>query len=656
MKRTVLLILTNVILLHSQSLDAEKLMCSRGQLLLKQAAMPHDVSAEQQKMDVTYYQCVFDFTPAERTFEASVLARIAVVDTPLSQIELDFNNHTIYPAPVESVTVNGDTSSYTHTGNIIAIPAPESSHIGDTLEVIIGYRLGPFPYSDNWPFNFDIHNGRNLIWTMSQPFDARFWWPCKDTPSDKADSMDIFLTVPDPLIAVSNGRLVSTLEEGEGRTTYHWHEGYPISTYLFSLAIYPYYVWGDEYVSPDNDTLPIAFYTFTPQTNPDPSYLVTNYMKTRNMLEVFTGIFGEYPFMDEKYGHAEWGASYGMEHQTITSMGNPTERRVAHELAHQWWGDMITCDSYHHMWLNEGFGTYAEALWVEAINGKSAYHSKMQDFAYYGSGTIFVENPQTDDVFDYYLNYRKGAWVLHMLRNVVGDSAFFRILRTYGDAPDLKYGTATTEQFRDICEEVSGLELDAFFQQWIHGSYYPAYSYSWSHTSDSLRVTIRQTQQTGTIFQMPIDLKVMCTDTSFTWVVHNTLAREEFRIPLSAAYTVINVLVDPENWILRNVNYLALEEETIIPRAFQLFAPYPNPFNAASTIPFYIPQHSAVQLKILDLQGCVVWEHADQFDPGTRQVIWGGISRFGNPVVSGTYLVRLTSDFGAQTKKLVLMK
>ena len=184
------------------------------------------------------------------------------------------------------------------------------------------------------------------------------------------------------------------------------------------------------------------------------------------MITFFASIFGEYPFINEKYGHAEWTRSFGMEHQTITSMGNPTERRVAHELAHMWWGDMITCRTFHHIWLNEGFARYAESLWF-AHSGLSSSASayQVEYHTYKGPGTIYVEDPQTEDIFDIELSYNKASWVLHMLRHVVGDSVFFDILKTYHTSPGHQHNIADTEDFQKICEKVSGLKLEKFFQQ-----------------------------------------------------------------------------------------------------------------------------------------------------------------------------------------------
>ncbi len=182
-------------------------------------------------------------------------------------------------------------------------------------------------------FSFETHLGKDFIGTYNQPYGARAWWPCKDFPVDKADSIDIRVTVPNDLIVASNGVLQSTTPNGDN-TTYWWHHGYPIATYLVSLAIYPYFVWSDTYVSANSVQMPIeSFYTFTDTNIATPGYLVPNYKKTLDD-GIFAGIFGEYPFLDEKYGHAEWTQSFGMERRLSPIWETPPVRRVAHGLSH----------------------------------------------------------------------------------------------------------------------------------------------------------------------------------------------------------------------------------------------------------------------------------------------------------------------------------
>jgi hypothetical protein len=278
------------------------------------------------------------------------------------------------------------------------------------------------------------------------------------------------------------------------------------------------------------------------------------YAMVPDMIGIYADMYGEYPFLDEKYGHAEFGWPGGMEHQTITSLGGWTEYLIVHELAHQWWGDMITCSDFHHIWLNEGFATYSEALYTEQMYGEDAFHEYINDLRYLGDGTVYC--PDLSDwgrIFDGGLSYYKGAWVLHMLRHVVGDDAFFEILQQYHYDPRYQYSSASTEDFRDICENVSGMDLHTFFDQWIYGEYYPIYEYDWTYEmiDDGYIVNLNLLQkQSGTIFEMPVDVAVFEEGgTRENFVVQNDSAEQQFLLPTSAKPESLSI--DPEGWILK---------------------------------------------------------------------------------------------------------
>jgi hypothetical protein len=274
-------------------------------------------------------------------------------------------------------------------------------------------------------------------------------------------------------------------------------------------------------------------------------------VKVKDMIAAYAGIFGEYPFIAEKYGHAQflWGG--GMEHQTCTSLGVFNEYIVAHELSHQWWGDLVTCRDFHHIWVNEGFATYCEALWSEAVSGTAAYHADLSFNKYFGSGTIYVPDVSDDSrIFDSNLSYNKGSWVLHMLRRVIGDSAFFAALRQF--YAQYGYSTATTEDFRDVCEAVSGRDLDAFFQQWIYGEYYPHYLSSWTSApgGGGYDVTLRLDQvQSWQLFNMPLDVRITTEAGEQVFVVQDSLASQTFTFHVDAA--PIALAVDPDDWVLK---------------------------------------------------------------------------------------------------------
>jgi len=615
-------------------------------------------TTEQLKMDMRYYSLNLDLDIATTSMACDFQAVLTVLDSTLETLELDYStdNPGVGNITVNTVLVDGDTSAFTHFNDLLQIPLTTAVDTGQTITVRILAEAGPAGNHDDQGFDWDYEFSQRAIWTNSQPYDARDWWPCVDYPRDKPDSVDIVVTLADYMTVASNGRLVSNTDNNDGTRTWHWHEGHPIATYLVSLSIYEFYTWGDIYVDANQDTLPIQFYTYTPPEAPNPSYLTTNYRLLPDIIALYDSLFGPYPFMDEKYGHAEWGKSFGMEHQTLTSMGNPTERRVAHELAHMWYGDMITCNSYHHIWLNEGFARYAEALWWGQHYGPAGYREKMVAFEYYGGGTIYVEDPETESIFNMDLSYNKPAWVLHMLRHMVGDETFFNILRSYAADPRFKYKTATTEQFQEVCEELSGLDLDNYFQQWIYGQGFPHYRAYRIQTGENLLV---QTIQSGLTFDMPVDIRITTTGSVMDTVLQLNEQFMTFHFQIPSGETVTNLVLDPGGWILKSTDYVVglADEAQLRPTAFGLEQNYPNPFNPATTIPYHLDSAGSVQLLITDLQGRVVQEllHEHQ-TAGSYQLTWNGLNTDGQPVAAGIYFCRLISGQHTALQKLVLVK
>ena len=276
------------------------------------------------------------------------------------------------------------------------------------------------------------------------------------------------------------------------------------------------------------------------------------------MIEVYAELFGEYPFIDDKYGiyNAPFGG--GMEHQTMTAQGGVgyafNEYLTAHELSHMWWGDMITCETWNHVWLNEGFASYTEALWAEhkpGSSGLAALKSYMATMKYTGGGSVYVTEAEVGNVssiFDGNTSYDKGAWVLHMLRHVLGDENFYDALATY--RAGFEFGAATTEDFQAICEDFyPGGHLDWFFQEWIYGQRAPAYQWGWDAVEvggqDYVLISIDQTQ--SSIYQrfaMPLDVVV----DGETYVVFNDADPEHFVIPVASAPS--SVSLDPDAWVL----------------------------------------------------------------------------------------------------------
>ncbi|MDZ7260586.1 MAG: M1 family aminopeptidase [candidate division KSB1 bacterium] len=599
----------------------------------------------QEAFDVKYYLLDLQIDPLNQMISGFVTLLAQVVRNSLDQVELNF----LSSMTVDSASVAGHPVNFVHASDLILISLDKTYSLGELVQVKVAYHGQP-QRSGFGAFGFDEHNGKPMIWSLSEPFGARNWWPCKDVPSDKADSVDIKVTVPSNLIVASNGWLRATIDQ-DGTKTYWWHEGYPIATYLVSVAIYEYLTFSDYYKYSDTDSMEVQFYVF-----PDHyEALKNNYAKTVGMIEIFSELFGPYPFFKEKYGHAEflWGG--GMEHQTITSLGGWSEGLIAHELAHQWWGDMVTCRDFHHIWLNEGFATYAEALYYDRKYGQQAYWDEVNSNQYFGGGTIYVSNlSSVNNIFHYGRSYQKASWVLHMLRHVVGDSTFFRILKTYYADPRFQYRTAVTEEFRELCEEVSGFNLKPFFHQWIYEEYFPVYSYSWTwlekENSYTILLQIEQTQTNTIVFHMPIDVTVQTESGDTTLVVWDSLRTQSFEFSLKSKPRAL--LLDKDGWILKG-----LDAPRQLLTSYVLHQNYPNPFHQMTTIKYELPEASQVKLAIYNLLGQEVITLVDGFQMrGYYPISWDRRDARGRMVPSGIYFYRLSTERVQKMRKMIILR
>jgi len=644
--RKILFLFFSSLLLGQISIDKD-IYCSRNQTVARWLSGNTTVTENQQKIDITYYNIDLEIDLVLEEIYGSVVVNGSVgLDQPDS-IELDFSND----MSVDSIKFNDQAWDFLHQDNILSIPPPYSDAIdGYDFSFEIFYHGHPTSTGFG-SFNFDEYAEIDHVWTLSEPYGSRDWWPCKDDPSDKADSVDIIITVPDEQIAVSNGILLDVEDLGDGRKKYHWSERYPICTYLVSVTTYPYTVWYDQYIGLEGDTLPLEYYVY-----PDHYNLVyDNYMLTNDMMRVFAEKFGEYPFMNEKYGHVEFGRGGGMEHQTITSLGGYSQWLIAHELGHQWWGDLVTCASFHHIWLNEGFARFSEALWEEANNGPNAYRQYWQSHAYYGPGTIYVEEPNTaSQIFNGNLTYNKAGWVVHMLRGVMGDSLFFQTLQSYGYNDSLAYGAVTTENFQSVCEDISNLDLEQFFQQWIYGEYYPQYGFFWEmNNSNELIVTILQ-MQSWQFFNMPINLRVMLPDDTLNFTVYNEGQSQEFNLGVIDGSPYL-VKLDPDDWILKEVEYMNLKDILPSENSLTFYPVYPNPFNPKASIQIFVPdQLGEMQssISIFDIKGSLIDRiSSGKLKPGMNKTSWSGKNH-----ATGIYFIQLDADDKIYTQKIQLIK
>lgn len=612
------------------------------------------------EFDARYYRIEIATDYIGRAITGKVTARFSARST-LDSIVLDMDEN------LQVSEVGGSASNFNHRNQFLTLYLNRTYQEGDTLTVSITYAGNPTNGGEAY-FNFDeLPDGSPHIWTLSEPYGARYWWPCKDSPADKADSIDILITVPKDQIAASIGTLRSVEENPIGTRTWHWHEQYPITTYLVSLAIARYDHFQDTYNSGDTLSMLLDYYVY-----PDKGELARElFQEMHDYLDCLSYYFGPYPFLKEKYGHAQFGWGGAMEHQTLTSIGNVSQywRYIyVHELGHQWFGDMVTCASWTDIWLNEGFASYSEALYAEWAGyggyppGAEAYHAYINSQEYFEDGTIHIaDTSAVSNIFDRIV-YDKGSWVLHMLRHVLGDSVFFDVLKSYLSDPRWQYGSARTADFRGVCEAKSGLDLKKFFDQWLYYPYYPEYEYEWSVLRREsgqyiTEVKIRQTQQT-TVYEMPVDLTFRLADgQDTTIVVNNNSFYQQYTINLSAQPE--QMWFDRDNWILKKAFEAPTEkysDEIRVSRAF------PNPFNETITLRLINFTFEPCDLLVFDVRGRIVKRlQPTRISRYNHDYVWDGRNESGQIVANGVYFIRAqrsanTINLDDETAKIIFLK
>jgi aminopeptidase N len=463
---------------------------------------------------------------------------------------------------VDSVCM--DAVSSISNNDYILVNLSGNYNVGDQVEIKIYYHGVPVLANGIKGLRYSTHGyNEPMIATLSTPFLSHYWWPCKDGPQDKADSVYVDITIKDtiingiPLIAVSNGVLDQVDSSSGISKTFKWKHRYPIVPYYVMAAISTYRTIEQTYYG-TYSTFPLTYYVF------DESYTsaLMGVPEMPQALDRFIELFGDYPFKNEKYGMTELSFYSAIENQTntITRYFSSFDFLISvHELAHQWFGDMITCKDWHHAWMNEGFASYSEALYVEYFYGFETYMNYMNSFTFYSPGTLYLT--LDSDPFNIFqgIIYDKGAYVLHMLRGVLGDPVFFDCIYTYATSDQCKYGHATTENFRQICETISGQNLQYFFDQWIYDQYYPKYKFKFlsEPLNQTTALTICQKQVLNgwrPVFKMPLQIKFQFsngTDTLLT--VMNEEENQTYYF--NFVDSVVNVTIDPNNWALKTVSF-----------------------------------------------------------------------------------------------------
>ncbi|PID62608.1 MAG: hypothetical protein CR986_01140 [Ignavibacteriae bacterium] len=503
----------------------------------------------QYSYDVLHYNLNVELFDKEKKIKGETKLTLVPKDNFSGKVILNFKEN----FDILKFNVNNKNSNYEFHNDKLSfnIPKEEKQKL-DTIEVTIEY-IGKPENLGFGSFVFDKVNNQSVIYTLNEPIYASTWFPCNDIPFDKVLT-DIYITNDSSKVSVSNGKLISEKIKGD-KKTYHWKTVYPIATYLITIYSADYKYFNQQYISNFTDTTNIDYYVLEPELEK----AKIDFSIHPEAMKIFSDIFGEYPFINEKYGVAEFTWNLGaIEHQTITGLGKDfiSGRKfftsmLVHELAHQWWGNAVTPKTWKDIWLNEGFATYSEALYFEKLSGSKSLQSTMVSFKNnFGSSTLY--NPE--NLFSRAV-YNKGAWVLHMLRKEVEDSTFFRILNTYYS--NFKYKNASTEDFIKTTEQISNRDFQKFFKQWVYegaGKIELEYSYDVEKIDKGFEVflEVEQIQNYYSSYHFSLDVKIEFTDKTTEYKTifidsRNKTAKFVF------AKNVKTIYLDPENWLAADI-------------------------------------------------------------------------------------------------------
>jgi aminopeptidase N len=587
--------------------------------------------------DVKYYRCRWNIDPAVNMISGNITTYFKP-QSPIDSLQMDAS----ISLSIDSVLYHNSKINFSQlTGDVLQIHFPTSLTALDSITV---FYHGVPPSSGFGSFTQSTHgpNHDPIIWTLSEPYGARDWWPCKMTLTDKADSIDTYITIPSGNKAASNGLLKEIIPQG-ANYTYHWKHRHPIAAYLIAQAVTNYTSYTDT-AQLQNGTLPVLYYVY-PE---DSTGSRTTDKQLLKVIHYYDSLFIPYSFSNEKYGHAQFGWGGGMEHQTMSFVGSFAIDLLAHELAHQWFGDRVTCGTWRDIWLNEGFAVYCTAISLTTLFGEQYFidwrNSTSNNVTSISNGSVYVDDTTSvARVFDNRLTYNKGAYLLHMLRCMLGDSLFFQGLRNYLNDPTLAYSFAKTAMLQQHLENVSGQSLTTFFQQWFYGQGFPSYLVLYNQDANNqLKITLNQSTSDNSVsfFEMPVPIEFKGKGKDTTIIFNHTSSGQVFYVNLN--FSVDSIFLDPDLHILSAHNKVMNEFAYL--RSLQSLVVYPNPTTDIVNVEINDFSNFPRSVELYNVLG----EKITSFTPA------GNI--FSVPLTNlaiGTYYLKIISEDNVYTHKII---
>jgi len=534
------------------------------------------------KYDMKFQHLNLNMERTGKTVSGSVRSIAQVKSNTLDTFGLELYSNLI----IDSARINGSLVTPIRNTHAVSFILPNTLQQNETIDAMIYYR-GTSPTLNGSAIGDGLNNGTSqswgnqVTWSLSEPYSAYEWFPCKQQLQDKLDSVYVFVTTDAANKVGSNGILTAVVDLGT-KKRYEWKSKYVIDYYLISIAIAKYVDYS-FYAHPAGtaDSILIQNYVY------DNPATLTNFKsvidQTDDLVEFFSDKFGLYPFADEKYGHAMAPFGGGMEHQTMTSLGTFNFELVAHELGHQWWGDHVTCRTWNDIFINEGFASYCEHLALEQFNPSNAASTMLQvhnNVMSQTGGSVY--NPDTvtvNRIFSSRLSYDKGSAVVHSLRFIINDdNLFFTALKNFQQ--QFAYNTASILDFKASVENTTGLNLTQFFNQWIFGEGYPTFTVKWNQVGNNFYLKNTETVSMSSVtplFITPIEFKLTRSNGDTIIKVYQDALVKDYTFTING--TISNVTSDPNNWILnkgtvtRDANLVSIKELN----DNNLISVYPNP-------------------------------------------------------------------------------
>ncbi len=553
------------------------------------------VNPNTQNYDITYHELNFNVNPEVYNIAGKVKTTFTAL-SDMNTVVFDFYKKDGNPFSITSVKNNATSLTFTHSSSHeLIIDLPTTLNTGSSYTVEITYSGSP-EGSAFGSFATGTHgaSATPVLWTLSEPYGAREWWPCKQDLNDKVDAIDVYITAPSQYISVSNGLEQTVVINGNATSTTHFKHNYPIPAYLIAIAVTNYSIFNQQggLGTVEKPYFPIINYLY-PETD-----IVNNtdLDDTPTIINLYEDLLGDYPYRNEKYGHAQFGWGGGMEHSTVSFMGSFGRRLIAHEMAHQWFGNKVTCGSWKDVWLNEGLTEYMAGVVVENLDGIADFIdwkiNKTNSVTSQPGGNLYLTDSQLTNVnriFSGRLSYDKGAMVTNMIRYRMGDSNFFQALRNYLSDPNLAYGYAITPQFQSHLESASGLSFTEFFNDWVYNEGYPSYNIEAQNIGNGqAKITVTQIQSdpSVTFFEMPLTVQLNGSGMQTqNFTLDNTSNNQEFIV--NVPFLVTDVVFDPNSDIISRDNFAYLNTA-----AFEVdnqISIYPNPASASIQVKF--PNH-----------------------------------------------------------------